>query len=690
MPRSYTERAEVSHEAGAYDAEISDLQKALEISPSWDFAARRLSEALERCDRSDEALEVLGKASQMEPLVAANHGMMARLLAMKGEKDEAYQRMKKAVRVDSSYDYGWGELAGWSLEQERTAELRELLAERDPHSRHLAGWWDTKRRILQQLGDDEEAFEVAREGVERFPRSRDLRDQLILLHCDKADYEEALRACQPPENNENWDRMLAGRHAWVQMEAGYPREAIEATKKLVVKEPDYVWAWGNLMRWHYHRKNWEECLEAATRVIRLDPQDSTAWGHRGDAARSLDKIEEAEESYEKAYLLGPEYRYGGRELLEIYVNQGSYGRAREVWKSLNHYTPDSFILVDGITIELADKQFDQVAAMADELLAEDFSESVDPLKYAEWAFDKYKQTVLWDDRLSQKMKGEPSRAIVSAWMRASLKRGNRTKAIRRLKKLKVPFAHQAGAWTLLLEEFNDQGDQDSSNELIKKNWGRLRGDPETWTEAGYNLMHMGKAFDAMRWFGDWRERGDQVSARDYLNITSVALRNDDLAMAREAAQMGLHRFRTGVFAESLRVVRRFLDEIEGRPEEADELAHISEPAESLPFYRSLSKLCDAMRFARQQKELEAESEFKEVATEWETWLGDPVYGTYFNRTAENLAQVIPKYQGKRKKLLKQLGSKSPSFIEKYGSPRNFFAVLFVLWIIYRAFKVTTG
>ena len=690
LPRSYTERAEVSHAAGSYDAEITDLQKALEISPSWDFAARRLSEALERCERSDEALEVLKQASNAEPLVAANHGMVARLLAMKDEKEESYQRMKQAVRVDSSYDYGWGELANWSLEQERVSELRDLLAEVDPLSQHLAGWWDTKRRILQHIGDEEEAFAVATDGVKRFPRSRELRDQLILLHCDKSNYEEALRACQPPENEGPWDRMLAGRHAWVQMEAGYPREAIEATRKLVEKEPDYVWAWGNLMRWHYNRQNWEECLEASTRVIRLDPEDSTAWGHRGDAARSLDKMEEAEESFEKAYLLDPDYRYGGRELLEIYVNKGSYGQAREIWKSLTHYTPDAFILVDGMTIELADKQLEQVTEMTDELLANDFSDSADPLEYAEWAFDKHKQTALWDERLSQKMKENPSRAIVNAWMRASLKRGNRTKAVRRLKKMKLPFEQKAGAWSLLLENFYAQGESDSSNELIRKNWSEFRSDQETWTEGGYNLLHMGKADDVSRWYRDWKERGEQVSARDYLNITTMALRNHNLPLAREVAQTGLFRFRTGVFAESLRVVRRFLDELEDRVKEADQLAHISEPAESLPFYQAMNQLSEAMLHARQGQIENAENEFKEVAKEWQQWTGDPVYATYFNLSAEKLAKAIPKYKGKTNKFLRQMGSKRIGFIEKlagkFGDTRVLFAVLFAFWMIFRLFQ----
>ena len=190
-------------------------------------------------------------------------------------------------------------------------------------------------------------------------------------------------------------------------------------------------------------------MEAATRVIRLEPSDSTAWGCRGDAARALDRMEEATESFEKAYLLDPDYRYAGRELLEIHVEKKNYERAREIWKSLTHFTPSPFILVDGITIELADGNQERAAEMAEELLAMDFSNSSDPLEYAEWAFQKNKQATMWDVCLFEKMKGNPSREIVSAWARSCIDRGHLAKTIRRLKKFPFPFERKAGAWSLI-------------------------------------------------------------------------------------------------------------------------------------------------------------------------------------------------------------------------------------------------
>lgn len=685
MPRAYTERAEVAHATGDYESEIADLKRALEISPSWDFAARRLSEVYERCERYDEALDALEQAAHAEPLVAANHGMAARLLALRGDRDLAFERMKRAVRVDASYDYGWGELTDWAKEQDRVPEVRALLDEIDPAARHRSAWWDTKRWVLSLMGEEEAALEAARESVERFPKSLPLRDQLAVLLCERGDYDEALKECQQPENGETWERTMAGRHAWIQMEAGYPREAIESTRKLVAKEPDYSWAWGNLMRWHYQRENWEECLEAARRVNRLDPNDVAPWGHRADAARKLDYTEEAEESFEKAFRLDPEYSYGGRELLEIYVEKEDYEKARGVWRSLSHFSPTPFVHVDGMTIELADKQLDRVAEMADELLAMDFDESSDPLQYAEWAFNHYKQTALWDERLSEKMKTEPSRAIVTAWARACIERGHLAKSIKRLKKLPVPFERKAGAWSLFLEKTKELGDDEGSNKLVTQNWVDFQSDPETWTEAGYNLLHCGTAEQANRWFADWGQRGEAVTARDFLNIFSVALRNGDQAVAREAVQTGLFRFRTGGHAESLRCARRFLDEIEGHGESADKMADIGEPSESWPFFQSLDELSDAMQSARRGDASQAEVLFLKVARDWGQWLSDPVYATDLNLAANRLAQLIPKYRGKGKKLMKkarkQLNTKS-TWTE---SPVKIF--LIIVWVIYLVFKV---
>ncbi|GHC60273.1 hypothetical protein GCM10007100_29460 [Roseibacillus persicicus] len=686
MPRSYSERAQVAHATGDYEAEIADLQKALEISPSWDFAARRLSEAYERCERYGEALEAIEQAAHAEPLVAANHGMAARLMAMKGDSDEAFARMKRAVRVDYSYDYGWGELTDWAKEQNREEEVRTLLDDIDPAARHHSGWWDTKRWVLNLLGEGDAALAVAREAVERFPTNLDLRDNLALLLCERGEYEEALKECQPPTDGQPWQRTQAGRHAWIQMEAGYPREAISATRELVEKEPDYIWAWGNLMRWYYQRENWKECLEAARRVNRLDPNDAPAWGHRGDAARKLEYDDEALECFEKAYRLDPEYSYGGRELLELYVEKAEYEQARGVWRSLSHFSPTPFVHVDGITIELADKKLDRVAEMTDELLAMEFEESTDPLQYAEWAFNNYKQTALWDERLSQRIKEEPSRAIVSAWARACIERGHLAKSIKKLKKLPVPFAKKAGAWALFLERLKELGDHEGSNKLVNQNWQDFQSDPVTWTEAGYNLLYYGTPAEAVRWFGDWRERGESVTARDYLNLSSAAVRNHDLVLAREAIQSGLYRFRTGLYAECLRCARRFLDEVEGQHEAADEMDEIGEPSEGLPFYQSLSRFSDAIRRARQGETESAEADFLKVANSWGQWTSDALCTDYLNLAADRLAHLIPKYRGKSKKLVAKAKKEGGVKTESSGTSLKIF--LLAVWLIYLISRVS--
>ena len=661
MPRAYSERAEVARAKGDYESEIKDLQKALEISPSWDFASRRLSEALERCERYDEALEVLEQASRVEPLNAANHGMAARLMALRGQKEKAFERMKQAVRVDSSYDYGWGELARWAEEMGRSEEVFDLVKEMDPVACYRPGWWENKRWVFHYFKKVEEALEVIEKGVKRFPQNSALRDELVMHLCRMGKYEEAMKECLPPKDGENWERSLAGRHAWVQMEAGYPREAIASTISIVKKDPDYAWAWRNLARWYDEREDWEECLKAAQQLIRLEPDDSAAWGYLGDSARKLEKTDEAEEAFEKAYLLDPEYVYGGRELLEIHVEKGNVEKAREIWTSLTHYTPSPFIIVDGITIELSAGKTEKATELLDELLNADLSKSVDPLRYAEWVFSKYELTSLWDERLSQKMKNNPSRPLVTAWTQACLERGSSWKALRRLKKLSVPFEVKAGAWTVFLEYFKNRNDRESSNKLIQKNWKNFQSDDETWTEGGYNLVHLGTTKEVTRWYANWRERGEGLSARDYLNIASAALRNGDQRGAREAVQRGLFQFRAGEFAESLRAMRRYLDELEGKDDDANQMVAISEPSAALPFYQNINQLANVIQLARENDFVESEREFKKVGEEWEQWLGDPVFTVYGELTANRLAELIPKYQGKSKKLRKVFGLKQGLF-----------------------------
>lgn len=686
-PRAYTERAEVSHAVGNYEAEIRDLQRALEISPQWDFAARRLSEALERSERYHEALVAMQQARNAEPLVAANHGMSARLLAMSGKTEEAFQVMQQAVRVDASYEFGWSELCRLAEAQKGEGEVRALLAEMDPSSRHREGWWDIKRWVLASLGDRETALAVAREALERFPKSLTLRDQLAVFLCEQGDYQQALLECQQPQEGEPWNRSLAGRHAWIQMEAGHPREAIEATTNLVAREPDYVWAWRNLMRWHSQRENWQESLEAARKVNRLDPNDAPAWGFRAEAATKLENAQEAEEALERAYHLDPDYSYGGRELLELHVNKGNYERAREIWKSLCHYSPSPYVLVDGLTIELADGKIEQVEALTDELLAMDLSEEEEEaLGYAEWAFDKYRQTTLWDDRLSRHMRGDPSRAIFNAWARGHLERGRRDKFSKKLKKHPAPFDRKVGAWCLVISRLANDGARNEVSQLIRDHRTDFRSAQRTWSEAGYALMHHGTAAEAVRWFRDWRERGEALSARDYLNLASSAIRQGDLSLAAEATQMGRHRFRTGEFAESLRSVQRFIYELEGQGEEADALAAVAEQEESLPFYRHVATLADALQSARRGEPEAAEASFREVGKALQSLLDDHFYAAYLGACAEVLAPRLPKYRGRANRLLKTLQGERENPVVSFLRRRPGLAIAgcYLLYLLYRA------
>ena len=136
-------------------------------------------------------------------------------------------------------------------------------------------------------------------------------------------------------------------------------------------------------------------------------------------------------------------------------------------------------------------------------------------------------------------------------------------------------------------------------------------------------------------------------------------------------------------AESLRIESRFLSEVLARGEEADQMAAISELEESSPFFQSINQLSNAMRSAREGDFEEAEKTFKEVGEEWSEWLADPVYAIYFKTTADRLSQLLPKYRGKPKKLLKVGGKKSQNLIEKWGSERLIVVVLLGLYILFQ-------
>lgn len=142
-----------------------DLERALELSPgsadTYDLYGR-LNAALERYD---EAIALLLRAQELDPL--AHRVDIATALLRAGRLDEAVQGAEAAVEFDPDYDRSHATL-GWAYfltgrEEEGIAELERAVSLSGGHTL----WWSQLGEAHAMAGNTARALEILREMEER-------------------------------------------------------------------------------------------------------------------------------------------------------------------------------------------------------------------------------------------------------------------------------------------------------------------------------------------------------------------------------------------------------------------------------------------------------------------------------------------------------------------------------------------
>jgi tetratricopeptide (TPR) repeat protein len=72
-----------------------------------ELRGRELAEALEENHQSEEARVVLEQAVARTPLDPVNHGYLADNLWNAGDSEEAFDRLRIALKLDPGYDWAW-------------------------------------------------------------------------------------------------------------------------------------------------------------------------------------------------------------------------------------------------------------------------------------------------------------------------------------------------------------------------------------------------------------------------------------------------------------------------------------------------------------------------------------------------------------------------------------------------------
>ena len=656
LPRTWVEVANVARAAGNHEQEVTALRQAVDLSPTWDWAARRLGEVLERLGRHDEALTALERAIRHNPLAIVNHGYLADLLHHTGRTDEAFSRLLSALQTSPIYSWGWLTLVRWAGETPRRDQLITTLHATSERRSHQTAWWLIASDVWHALGNSENAIGAARSGLAIDPGHIQLRNQLAFVLGELERFDEALAVCDSGPDGQAPPPPLASRRAHILMRSGRSIAALETITSLLEREPDYAWGWQTLTEWRAARGEWQATLDAAVQWCRLNPDLAVAHGHLGLAAHKLGESSTAQRAFERAFRIDPGYSYAGRKLLAIQTEQREFAAARTTLSILQHYSPGPWIDCDALALTLREGGDPLPAATAMVKAAA----SHEPLLHASHLLVSHSRPLgkRWR-RLVEKLitTGEAvSPAAVTAWV--DLFPDQILRTARRLRKFKIPEASRNAGWQHLLAAIKSSNPQQQQllPYIIRKNRQRFKQDPELWNVTGELLLVTGKHRATVKWLGDWNQRTVGVGPHTLVNLAAALDHTSGPAAASAVRAEGIRRFPvTDDNTLYLLAGQASYCAANNRVGEAAELVVMIDDHRLSDHYIGLACIGRSIVAASTGDEPEAREHYQRAIAKLKPWSNSRSVVRHLRPGQRALAGHLPWTAGKRRRLIKEWG-----------------------------------
>ena len=163
-------RAQQQSSNEAYDAAIdADFRKGLALAPNYAQGYELYGEWLDAHGRTDDALPMVERARQLDPLTPRSHYFKGLILRNRGELDQAVALFLEALRVNPTYHPALTHLGGIESFRGNFAEGAKFIERAiaaDPKTEWIRGHalW-----LYLDLGDVEAARDVVAGGPPRVP-----------------------------------------------------------------------------------------------------------------------------------------------------------------------------------------------------------------------------------------------------------------------------------------------------------------------------------------------------------------------------------------------------------------------------------------------------------------------------------------------------------------------------------------
>ena len=578
LPRLWVELSRVEqarlHPAG----EIAALEKALELSPGYAFAARQLASIHERQNDLDRARLILEEAISISPLDPFNHGCLAQALWKAGQRDQAISKAQHVLRLDPGYDWGWNALRDWGAETGKPALAADLAREL---TRTRAGETRSWLRLAHSLSpetDAEELFNALERALALNPRCDEAYDVRARALTRLNRFDEALDQCAPALF-QPVPIQLRIRAAWVESQRGNLGKAIERAKAALADHPEYFIGWQLLADWYVRNQDLENATRAAEKMASLAPLETVPLGYLGDLKLRLVDKKGAEQAFERAFTLDPDYTYAGFQLFALALAKPDTDAAEKTLKTLarrgdNHQTRSC-----AVELACARSHFKEAIELFGTLCASADAQAWTLAKAAQ-ALDRAKRQRYVDRELDKQLTTNPrSIGLATSWVERRVNRGSW-----RLHKRLAALPESEGRRQAVLTYLDLMGrafqktrqKKDVTGELslryhlwrlLKRHRSWLQADVDGWGKVGYVLTTIGRPGPVIAWLGDWRSRPKAESWMLY-NLIIMLQRKKLYDDCREVIRHAVNMRHSDELHDVFRLWAAFEDGLQGNISEA--------------------------------------------------------------------------------------------------------------------------
>jgi tetratricopeptide (TPR) repeat protein len=276
------------YKTAMFDEALREFRRVAELSPGDQQAHFYLGLVALRQGRAAEAVDALREAAERVARPAVLHDLAVALeqVGRLAEADAAYEEAAARAPADARVVLGWGVCAlragHGAAAIERLDRARELLGGKAP-----SALWHWARALAAVVaGHPKDARPILEEGIERYPHSGPLRNNLAALHEQAGDLDRAEQVARLALEEDPSLPQLSKNLGDLCYRAGRIEEAREAYARAVKLAPrlgdDVYFKLGNIA---FKEMRQQEAVELWREAVALNPGHSLALANLSTVER---------------------------------------------------------------------------------------------------------------------------------------------------------------------------------------------------------------------------------------------------------------------------------------------------------------------------------------------------------------------------------------------------------------------